>query len=83
MATGNQKVTVTLPKGLLERLKKTVPQRKRSLFIKEAVEEHLELIEQAVALEETAGIWKQENHPTMTSDAGIDGWLKASRQDWG
>ena len=78
-----QKVTVTLPKGLLERLNKTVPSRKRSLFISEAIEEQLNLIEQASALEETAGAWSLDNHPTMEDDEGIDTWLKESRQGWG
>ena len=78
-----QKVTVTLSEELLERLNKTVPSRKRSLFISEAIEEQLDLIEQASALEETAGAWSLDNHPTMEDDAGIDKWLKESRQGWG
>lgn len=83
MAIESQKVTLTLSKRLLERLNKTIPSRKRSLFISEAIEEHLELIEQAAALEETAGLWSLENHPTMPDDVGIDRWLKEARQDWG
>ena len=83
MSLGSQKVTVTLPKGLLERLNKNIPSRKRSLFISEAIEEHLDLIEQSSALDETAGAWSLENHPTMQDDAGIDKWLKDARQSWG
>lgn len=78
-----QKVTVTLSKGLLERLNRTVPSRKRSLFITEALEEHLDLLEQSSALEEAAGTWSLENHPTLQDDQGIDEWLKESRQSWG
>ena len=51
MALDGQKVTETLPRGLLERLNKTVPSHKRSLFIKEATEEHLDLVEQTAALQ--------------------------------
>ncbi len=83
MSLDHQKVTVTLPKGLLERLNKTVPSRKRSLFIKEAIEEHLSLVEQVAALEETAGAWSLEHHPDMGDDEGINEWLKESRQSWG
>ena len=83
MALESRKVTVTLPKGLLERLDENVPSRKRSLFITEAVEEHLDLIEQVSALNEAAGSWSLENHPDMQNDEDIDKWLKASRQSWG
>ncbi len=83
MATNQQKVTVTLSKGLLERLNKTVPSRKRSLFISEAIEEQLDLIEQASALEEAAGAWSTDNHPTLQDDEGVDTWLKEARQGWG
>ena len=78
-----KKVTVTLFTRLLERLNRTVPGRKRSLFITQAIEEHLDLLEQASALEETAGTWSLENHPTLQDDRGIDEWLKESRQNWG
>lgn len=83
MALEQQKVTVSLPKGLLERLNQTVPSRKRSLFITEAIEEHLDLLEQISALEEAAGAWSLENHPTLQDDEGIDKWLKDARQGWG
>ncbi len=83
MASEQRKVTVTLPERLLERLNNTVPNRQRSLFISEAIEEHLDLMEQAAALEESAGAWSLENHPTMEDGEGIDAWLKASRQGWG
>ncbi|CAN5766982.1 hypothetical protein BH24DEI2_BH24DEI2_00300 [soil metagenome] len=82
MASEQQKVTVTLPKLLLERLDKTVPGRKRSVFITEAIEEHLELIEQSAALEETAGTWSLEHHPTLQDEEGIDNWLKQVRRGW-
>lgn len=83
MAIEHKKVTVTLPQSLLERLNKRVPSRKRSLFITEAITEQLEQLEQLSALDETAGAWTLENHPTMQTDEGIDKWLKESRQDWG
>lgn len=83
MSLESQKVTVTLPKGLLERLNENIPSRKRSLFIAKAIEEHLALIEQVAALDEAAGAWSLENHPTMRDAAGIDRWLKDTRQSWG
>lgn len=82
MSIERQKVTVTLPKELLERLNEAVPGRKRSSFITAAIEEQLALTEQSSALAETAGSWLLENHPTMQDDAGIDGWLGNARQRW-
>ena len=79
MSTEYQKVTVTLPKELLERLNQTVPSRKRSSFITEAIKEQLELTEQRSALAETAGSWSLENHSTLRDDAGIDRRLKDVR----
>jgi len=83
MASEQQKVTVTLPKGLLERLNETVPSRKRSLLISEAIAEQLDMIEQVSVLEETAGLWSSTKHPELKDDNSIDNWLKQSRQSWG
>jgi metal-responsive CopG/Arc/MetJ family transcriptional regulator len=80
MATEQQKVTVTLPKPLLERLNGVVPKRKRSLFISEAIAEHLELAEQNTALEQAAGVWSEVDHPDMRTDEDIDKWVKDLRQ---
>lgn len=82
MALRHQKVTVTLPKGLLERLDQVVPRRKRSQFITEAIKEHLDLIEQQAALEEAAGAWSLRHHPTLQDEQEIDRWLDDLRQGW-
>ena len=78
-----QKVTVTLPKKLLERLDEVVPPRQRSRFVAEAIQEQLAILEQVAALDEAAGVWKDENHPEMISEADIDRWLDQLRGSWG
>ena len=80
--TDSQKITVTLPKALLTRLREHVPARQRSRFILEALEERLALEEQIVALEETAGAWSEQNHPEMRTDEDIDRWLGKLRRSW-
>ena len=80
--TDSQKITVTLPKALLIRLREHVPARQRSRFILEALEERLALEEQIVALEETAGAWSEQNHPEMRTDEDIDRWLGELRRSW-
>lgn len=77
-----QKMTVSLPAALVERLRALVPPRKRSAFIAEALEEKLALAEQAQALEEAAGIWTDEHHPEMATGEDIDRWLAELRGNW-
>ena len=77
-----QKVTITLPKLVLARMNELVPARQRSRFISEALVERLALTEQALALEESAGAWSDENHPEMQDGAAIDRWLANLRQSW-
>lgn len=77
-----QKITLTLPKALLARLDATVPARRRSRFIAEAIEERLAIEEQLTALEESAGIWSDERHPELRTDADIDNWVRELRASW-
>lgn len=81
-ASETQKVTVILPRSLLERLREHVPPRQRSAFIAEAVEEKLALQEQLAAIEETAGCWSDEDHPELRTDEDIDRWLAELRNSW-
>jgi hypothetical protein len=81
-AVTTRKITVTLPQTVLERLDEMVPSRQRSHFIALAVQEQLALLEQGVALEETAAAWTGENHPEMLTEADIDRWLADLRSGW-
>lgn len=74
-----RKVTVTLPVSLLNRLDDLVPSRRRSAFIARAIEEQLAVVEQAVAIEESAGAWRDEDYPDMITNADIDRWLAELR----
>lgn len=77
-----RKVTITLPKLVLERMNELVPARQRSRFVSEALTERLALEEQVLALEESAGAWLDENHPEMQDGAAIDRWLADLRRPW-
>jgi hypothetical protein len=79
---GAKKVTITLPKLVLQRLNEVVPARQRSRFISEVLAERLALEEQVLALEESAGAWTEESHPEMQDGAAIDRWLTRLRQSW-
>jgi Arc/MetJ-type ribon-helix-helix transcriptional regulator len=73
--TSMRKVTVTLPASLLTRLDERVPSRRRSAFIARAIQEQLAILEQAAAIEESAGAWRDEDYPEMATDEDIDRWL--------
>ena len=75
-----QKITVTVPTDLVERLDELIAPRQRSQFIVAAIERQIALAEQVVVLEETAGAWKDENHPELQTPADIDRWLDDLRQ---
>jgi hypothetical protein len=74
-----RKVTVTLPISLLARLDDSVPSRGRSAFIARAIEEQLALMEQAAALEASAGAWRDQDYPDLDSEQEIDRWLAGLR----
>jgi hypothetical protein len=59
-----------------------VPPRQRSRFISEALAERLDLEEQMLALEESAGAWSDASHPELQDDAAIARWLAELRQSW-
>ena len=75
-------ITIALPEALLARLDMLVPPEQQSQFIAEAVDRLLILEEQLTAINESAGIWRDENHPDMLTDADIDNWLKKLRSSW-
>ena len=78
----SQKITVTLPKDLLDRLNQVVPARGRSRFITEAIDQRLVAQEQVAVLDETAGAWSDEHHPDLRSDTEIDQWIRDLRSSW-
>lgn len=77
-----QKVTITLPKWVLQQMNELIPARQRSRFIAEALAERLALADQLLALEESAGAWSDEGHPEMVDDEAIDRWLAGLRVSW-
>ncbi len=81
-STGREKITISLPQELIERLRQHVPAENRDAFIAHAVEEQLALDEQLNVLEETAGAWKDDDHPELATGEDIDRWLQQLRGSW-
>lgn len=76
------KITLSLPTSLVERLKASVPPRRRSAFVAQALQERLEEEETLAVLEETCGAWSDEDYPEFATDEDIDRWLREFRASW-
>jgi hypothetical protein len=81
-----QKVTVSFPQSLLQRLNECVPSYQQSRFIAAAIDKQLVVIEKRLsieeqlrAIEEGAGAWSDEHHPEMKTGEDIDNWLNNFR----
>lgn len=69
------KTQIVLPDALMNELRKTIPNRRRSRFIAEAVEERLRAMKFRKALKESAGCWTDANHPDLKSQADVNRFL--------
>jgi hypothetical protein len=79
MAEEKVRTTITLPVQLDKQLRESVPPRKRSEFIAEAVAERLRLIELREAMAEAAGICKDEDYPHWRTPADVRRYIDESR----
>lgn len=77
-----RKITVTVPVEVLTMMDEFVPPEERNSFIVEMLKEQLDLLDQVRVLDETAGAWKEENHPDMRTPEDIDRWLANLRSNW-
>lgn len=82
MATKLERITIYFPKPLLEDLRRYVPARKRSALIVKATEREVERLKTLVALERTAGAWRDEDYPELATDEDIDRYIRDLRASW-
>ena len=62
-----EKLSVTLPAGLVHEIRSMVPQGGVSSFLAEAAEEYIVRCKLRNALEAGYGAWSDEKHPELTS----------------
>jgi len=67
-----------LPKELLEDLKKNVPRMEQSKVVAEALKKDLKSIKLKKALQESFGVWKNEQHPELAE--GTDKYIRRTRK---
>lgn len=77
------KAHITLPKDVLETIDKLAGKRGRSKFMKEAAEEKIARERFLKALKESAGAWKDENHPELFSIKDIHKCIREMREESG
>ena len=82
MASELERISVYFPKPLLDDLRKLVPARKRSALIVEATEREVERLKVLAALEQTAGVWKDEDYPELATDEDIERYIHDLRASW-
>ncbi|GFP18623.1 hypothetical protein HKBW3S42_00505 [Candidatus Hakubella thermalkaliphila] len=70
---------VILPDELINAVDSLVGKRGRSRFLAEALREKLERLELLKALEETAGVLKEEDHPEWSSSEKVAAWVESLR----
>ena len=73
------KTQIVLPDGVANELKQTIPVRRRSQFIAEAVIARLNALRFQQALRTAAGCWSTERHPDLKTQADINRYLARFR----
>lgn len=73
------KTQVVLPEELVTELKGTVPIRKRSQFIAQAIEARLKALKFQRALKAAKGCWSDRSHPELKTQAGVNRYLSRFR----
>jgi len=78
----NKRINVTFPTSLLEELKHHIPPRERNRFIVEATEKELRRQRLLLALSESAGAWREKDHPDLETPEDIDSYVRRLRETW-
>lgn len=71
---------VILDEALVQAIDDLVGKRKRSRFIEEAVKESLRSKTLLSALQDTAGVLSEGQHPEWATDADVATWVREGRR---
>jgi hypothetical protein len=77
-----KRINVTFPTPLLEELGRFVPARERNRFIVEATEKELRRQRLLKALRDSAGAWRDEDHPDLKTPEDVERYVRRMRQTW-
>ncbi len=77
--TAGKRTHVVVPEDLLKEIDELSGKRKRSRFITEAAKKEIRRLKFLKAVKETAGAWKDEDHPEL--EKGVDNWVRTLREE--
>jgi hypothetical protein len=78
-AMATRRTHIVIPDPLVSEIDRVVGKRGRSRFLIQAAEKELRRLRQIQALEDTAGAWKDREHPELQEGAAK--WVKALRRE--
>jgi hypothetical protein len=79
-AGGTKKVSITLPDDLIEQVRVHVKSGEFSSFCAVALRNHLAHSRQHNTLVYSFGIWKDENHPELSSSKDVSQYVRDLRK---
>lgn len=77
---GTTKVSVTLPKRLVDEARTIAAKGEMSALLAEALERYLAHRRQMAALEIGFGAWKDENHPELQTPQDTAAYIRSIRE---
>ena len=81
MSKETVRTTFVLPAKTAEKLKKLIPDRKRSEFVTEAIEQYLMSISYQQVLDLSFGKWKDEDYPHLRTLEDVEHYITEIRSD--
>ncbi len=75
------KAHITLPANILVTIDRLAGKRGRSKFMAKAAEEKIVKEKFLKALKDSAGAWKDENHPELSSIKDINRYVREMREE--
>ncbi len=77
---GTKKVSITLPYDLIEQVRAHVRNGEFSSFCAIALSNHLAHYKQHTNLMHSYGIWKDEDHPDLSSSKAVSSYVRKLRK---
>lgn len=68
-----------VPEELVKEIDRLSGKRKRSWFITQAVRKEIQRLNYLKAIKETAGAWKDKDHPELNK--GVESWVRRLRDE--
>lgn len=78
-----RRLNLYLPREVVDELRQYVPAGERTRFVAQALARELRRVKLLAAIDASAGAWREEDHPELTSGAAIDRWVEKERETLG